>query len=220
MKKKLFFLVFITVSVNVFASEWSNWVQNVNLGCGIPIFKVDVSDSVGSSEMKGFGLGLDFKVQAIHDPSGFMCEAGLELGALRVDYLADSDPIWGFDFNGEFGLGYAFVRNERATVSLAGVFGYDLSFLKKKYSLIYDYRLYNVEAKATTMLFFAGLDISGILKLSDSVGIYASCLVGFPLFGFGSASGKLNSMSASETFSVEFGGFYIKPSLGVSFFID
>ncbi len=220
MKKFFVFISMFCLSFGLFAFDWSDWINNLNLGLGIPVFKVGVSDSAGSSEMKGFGLGLDFKAQSIHEPSGFLLQAGLELGGLRVDDFVDGDPQWGFDFNAELGLGYAFVRNERAIASIAGVFGYDFSVLKKRYSYVYNYDIYNVELKALTMMFFAGFDFSGTLRISDSVGMYASCLIGLPLFGFGTESAKLGSRSATESLSVDFGGYYIKPSFGISFTLD
>ena len=220
MKKLVVFASLLISSVSLFAFDRADWMSNIYLGLGFPIFKTTLEYSGKTEDAKGFGVGFDLKSQAIHLPSGFVVQAGLGLGGARIEDFYAGDPQWGFDLNGELGLGYAFIRNKKTVLSLAGVFGYDFSVFKKKVLYNYGGYLYNAEMKSKQMVFFLGADLSGTYRFSERLGIYGSILVGIPLFGFGTQSASNDYRTFSIDINAKAGGFYIKPSIGLSISLD
>lgn len=66
------------------------------------------------------------------------------------------------------------------------------------------------------MPFFVGLDVSGTYRFTDFLGVYGSLVVGIPVGGFSRQDATVLGRSASEVYSINAGGFVVKPSLGLS----
>lgn len=210
MKKLYSFALVLTFAVSLFAFDKSNWTTNLNLGLSVPVYQMKIDTA--SKDSKGVGINFELKDQLIHMPSGFLFEVGLGIGGVRVNEFYAGEPQWGFDFNALLGLGYAFIRNEKAFLTLAGIFGYDISVVKKDIIL----RGYSAQVKTFNMPFFVGLDVSGTYRFTDFLGVYGSLVVGIPVGGFSRQDATVLGRSASEVYSINAGGFVVKPSLGLS----
>ena len=186
--------------------EFSNefWITNRNIGFGVPI--IISKNSSANGGIKDIGGSLSYKEQHVYWPNGFVFQFEAAQGGLIKQGVCYED-------NFQIGFGYAFVSNNRAVVTLAGIIGsYDSFFFRG------DLKSFDLAITAT---FVIGLDFSATVRLSEHLGLFISALVETPLIGTafgGSASNVDGNVSAEASSNILIPGdfFYIKPSIGLS----
>ena len=221
--KKVFLVLLSLLCVHgAFALE--NWTGNINLGMGLPFydvtFKSKDSTANGNIDGKGNGVNFAFSEQLIHKQSGFLFEVGLNIGGQKIKDFYQGDDEWGFDFSGYLGLGYAFKHDEKGIISFAALLGYDLMRVTKDVSYLYSGYIYNMELKSNSFAFFIGANLTGVARISKRVGIFGSFLFAVPVAGRETMKGSYRGISYSESYDLEAGGYYIRPSFGLSITID
>lgn len=218
MKRFIIFLAVFSIYLNAFSLDKEKWLSTLDLGIAFPQGKAKIEQTDDYDfDAKTHGVNFDLKERVINRENGFTFQIGLGIGGCRVEDFYDvGEDERGFDFNAFLGLGYAFAQTEKAIVSLTGGFGYDLSRVSGKVPIVYSNYVYNVDVSAFTMGFFLGADLTATIRISEQVGIYGSFLAGVPVFGFEVLEMSMSSISSSERYSIKAGGYFIKPSLGIS----
>ena len=219
MKKFCSFFLILLVSAQIFAEE--NWTGNYNIGLGIPFFNLSF-ESTNSVDVdaNGNGVNFSFTAQAINKTNGFLIEAGLGIGELKVKNFYNADDEWGFNFQGQLGLGYAFKHDSHGIVTLAGIIGYDWSFFEKDVSVSLYGSSYRVTVEAMPWVFYIGCELSGTARLSEKVGVFGNCLFAVPFAGWEVLKVSYSGFSSSSSYDLNSGGYFIQPSFGLSITVD
>ena len=219
MKKVFFALISLFCIHGAFALE--NWMSNFNLGMGLPFYNATFKGTNNTDiEGKGNGVNFAFSEQLINKQNGFLFEVGLNLGGQKIKDFYQGEDEWGFDFSGYLGFGYAFKHDEKGIVSMAALVGYDWMRVNTNIAYSYSGYTYNMEGESNSFAFFIGANLTGVARLSNKVGIFGSFLFAVPVLGWDTIKATYRGLSYSESYDLKSGGYYIRPSFGLSITID
>ena len=149
---------------------------------------------------------------------------GLPNGKIGDDEIKTEgeDPI---DFTFDIGIGYSFIRDEKITLGVLGVFGIDYSSwsLADKEESLMDGAIKVTESQDLSLMTFnLGADVIGAFRFTDHFGMYANLGFRYVLAGsadidweyIGSIAGFSGEKSGTNSNDVS-GKFVFKPTLGV-----
>lgn len=223
MKKILFLIVLFTAFLAAHTEE-SKWLYDVNLGASFPFYKAEIDESLYGFSFTGNGFSVDVREAIIHKKSGFTLKFSLGWGAYKINDFFSDNAQTGFSFNTLAGLGYSYVKNQRFVLSLCGITGIDMSFIRDEFDLSSNERLI-FELSEMPVIVILGVDFTATLRITKRFGIYASMLAASPVGGIISERVVIDDGNQigtqRESISIKaFNGYLLKPSLGLSIIFD
>lgn len=219
MKKAFCVLISLFCIHGAFALE--NWMSNFNIGMGLPFYNATFKGTSNTDiEGKGNGVNFAFSGQLINKTGGGLFEFGLNIGGQKIEDFYQGEDEWGFDFAGYLGLGYAFKHDDKGIITMSAILGYDWMHVNKNIAYSYSGNTYNLEGESNSFVFFIGANLTGVVSLSGGVGLFGSFLFAIPVDGWVTMKATYRGLSYSETYDLKVGGYYVRPSFGLSITVD
>ena len=130
MKKILIIAAALLIGANVFAGD--AWANHTGFGWRLPTgITVTRTDSNSSAEFKmPVQTGLDVTYTGVHMASGFSVRAFMDYNLTSSNIASmenANNTLYGFNFFGALGAGWAPIRSKFLLLGVYGMFGMDLS---------------------------------------------------------------------------------------------
>ncbi len=229
MKKIILAVLLSLASFMAFAGDWQS-----TIGTGISFTdeelnqKFKLFDNAYYLDLGGFwqaDIDYDLTYLLVNKEFGlsFKADAGIGL-AIMESILSESGYDKGFHLSGDIGVGYSFLRSDRATLGLFAVFG--MNYATYKTSAEGSLSLPNgTEEKLTwdletsLMHYSVGADLTGVFRFTKHLGLFGSFGARWVMGGKikVSSTAKLAGLSESANLSWDINGKYLlTPKLGIS----
>jgi hypothetical protein len=188
------------------------WTNNIGLGLTVPLSGTKVKDG---NDIFQVGYGVKGSYLGFHE-NGFTvrAEETLAIATSKDIKVQTEDTNIGIIGISDIGLGYSFVRTEKATVSLLGMLGLDLSVYEGSVTTFGT----TVKNTCVPVLFNLGADIYAAYYVKENFGIFADVsarwLVGGAYLLNTSTERGSSTISTTNTSDLQ-GKFRIQPSFGI-----
>ncbi len=221
MKKSLTILaIFAFFTSSLFAKSWTN---NIGLGYSMPFSFIGINES-GAKDINQIGYGVCGSYTGIHN-SGLTLKADVSIGlnTTKDVTIQKSGTNFGVFENIGFGVGYAFINSEKATLGATGSLGIELS----QYSFTEEditYNSHKADSTITSSIVSAsiGADLFGIYRFTEGFGIFTNITAKYILGGTTKVENKYEweesdtkKTSISSTDAEIRGKFLIQPTIGI-----
>ena len=194
MKKILAFVAATLFGAAAFAGSWQS---TVGLGFAIPISTFGI-DEDGADDIKQTSFNADLMYLGVHTENGLTAKFDFSIGVPKCDDIPDGDGEDPIDFTFDLGVGYSFIRTEKITLGVLGVFGFDHSSYDSK-ATFDGYTLPIDSTIGLTSINF-GVDAIGAFRFTNHFGGFAN--IGLRYVIAGTASTEYDVPEAAKNLGI------------------